>query len=46
MLTGEIEITCVAEVRQDFSFAEYGFNRENLTTMLGQHSLTEDPNSY
>ena len=34
------------EVRQDFSSAEYGFNRENLTTMLGQHSLMEDPNGY
>ena len=30
------------EARQDFSSAEYAFNRENLTTMLGQHSLTED----
>lgn len=27
---------------QDFSSAEYAFNRDNLTTMLGQHLLTED----
>ena len=27
---------------QDFSAAEYKFNRETLTTMLGQHKLTED----
>ena len=27
---------------QDFSSAEYRFNRETLTTMLGQHKLTED----
>ena len=27
---------------QDFSSAEYKFNRETLTTMLGQHKLTED----
>ena len=31
---------CDAE--QDFSSAEYKFNRETLTTMLGQHKLTED----
>lgn len=30
------------ESRQDFSSESYGFSRENLTTMLGQHSLTED----
>ena len=30
------------EVRQDFSSEGYNFNRENLTTMLGQHSLKED----
>ena len=30
------------ELRQDFSSENYGFNRENLTTMLGQHQLTED----
>ena len=34
------------EVRQDFSSKDYGFNRENLTTMLGQHSLTEDADGY
>ena len=27
---------------QDFSSADYRFNRENLTTMFGQHKLTED----
>ncbi len=27
---------------QDFSAAEYKFNRDTLTTMLGQHKLTED----
>lgn len=27
---------------QDFSSEEYKFTRENLTTMLGQHKLTED----
>ena len=27
---------------QDFSSAEYRFTRETLTTMLGQHKLTED----
>ncbi len=27
---------------QDFSSAEYKFTRETLTTMLGQHKLTED----
>ena len=27
---------------QDFSSEEYRFTRENLTTMLGQHKLTED----
>ena len=34
------------EVRQDFSSENYGFKRENLTTMLGQHSLMEDPEGY
>ena len=28
---------------QDFASYSYGFNRQNLTTMLGQHKLTEDP---
>ena len=27
---------------QDFSSAEYRFNRDNLTTMLGQYKLSED----
>ena len=27
---------------QDFSADEYKFTRETLTTMLGQHKLTED----
>ena len=27
---------------QDFSSAAYRFTRETLTTMLGQHKLTED----
>lgn len=30
---------------QDFSSAEYKFTRETLTTMLGQHKLTEDTSS-
>ena len=30
------------DAAQDFSSAEYKFNRETLTTMLGQHKLTED----
>ena len=30
------------DVKQDFSSNQYGFSRENLTTMLGQHSLMED----
>ena len=30
------------DAAQDFSSAAYKFNRENLTTMLGQHKLTED----
>ena len=30
------------EAGQDFSSTEYKFNRDNLTTMLGQHRLTED----
>ena len=30
------------DAEQDFSSAEYKFNRETLTTMLGQHKLTED----
>lgn len=29
--------------RQDFSSSEYAFTRDSLTTMLGQHRLTEDP---
>lgn len=29
--------------KQDFASRHYAFTRENLTTMLGQHSLTEDP---
>ena len=28
---------------QDFSSPAYGYTRETLTTMLGQHRLTEDP---
>ncbi len=28
---------------QDFSSDSYGFTRQALTTMLGQHSLSEDP---
>lgn len=32
------------DLAQDFSAAEYRFNRENLTTMLGQYKLTEDKN--
>ena len=28
---------------QDFSSVEYKFTRQNLTTMLGQKKLTEDP---
>jgi heptose-I-phosphate ethanolaminephosphotransferase len=31
------------DIGQDFSSAEYRFNQENLTTMLGQKKLTEDP---
>ena len=30
------------DAAQDFSSAAYKFNRDNLTTMLGQHRLTED----
>lgn len=30
------------DAAQDFSSAAYNFNRDNLTTMLGQHKLTED----
>ena len=30
------------DARQDFSSDEYNFTRETLTTMLGQHKLTED----
>ena len=29
--------------RQDFTSPDYVFTRESLTTMLGQHHLTEDP---
>ena len=32
------------DAAQDFSSAAYKFNRNNLTTMLGQHKLTEDLN--
>jgi heptose-I-phosphate ethanolaminephosphotransferase len=28
---------------QDFSSLQYRFNLQNLTTMLGQKKLTEDP---
>ncbi len=31
------------ESGQDFSSSEYRFNQQNLTTMLGQKKLTEDP---
>ena len=31
------------ESLQDFTSPDYGFTRENLTTMLGEHSLMEDP---
>ena len=30
------------EPRQDFSSPAYGFTRETLTTMFGNHALTED----
>ena len=30
------------DAAQDFTSAEYNFTRETLTTMLGQHKLTED----
>ena len=30
------------EPYQDFSSRSYAYNRENLTTMLGQRKLTED----
>lgn len=33
------------ESGQDLSSAAYAFNRDNLTTMLGQHKLTEDVNA-
>ena len=29
--------------RQDFSSGSYGFDRNNLTTMLGRYRLTDDP---
>ena len=32
------------DAAQDFSAAEYRFNRENLTTMLGQYKLSDDEN--
>lgn len=32
------------DAAQDFSAAEYKFNRENLTTMLGQYKLSDDTN--
>ena len=31
------------EAQQDFTSPDYGFTRETLTTMLGQHQLDEDP---
>lgn len=31
------------DATQDFSSKEYKFNRENLTTMLGQKKISEDP---
>ncbi len=31
------------EKTQDFSSADYGFGRDNLTTMLGSHAIAEDP---
>ena len=34
------------ETKQDFSSLNYGFGRENLTTMLGQYSLVTDPLGY
>ena len=33
------------EARQDFTSPDYSFMQENLTTMLGQHYLTEDPDA-
>lgn len=30
------------DATQDFSSSDYRFTRDNLTTMLGQHALTED----
>ncbi len=30
------------DATQDFSSAQYRFSRENLTTMLGQHKISED----
>lgn len=30
------------DVGQDFSSAQYGFNRDNLTTMLGQRKISDD----
>lgn len=31
------------EERQDFSSPNYGFTKDTLTTMMGEHKLTEDP---
>ncbi len=31
--------------RQDFSSPNYGFTKDNLTTMMGEHRLTEDPDA-
>jgi len=31
--------------RQDFSSPNYGFTKDNLTTMMGEHKLTEDPDA-
>ena len=33
------------EARQDFSSKDYGFTKDNLTTMMGEHKLTEDPDA-
>lgn len=33
------------EERQDFSSVNYGFTKDNLTTMMGERKLTEDPDA-
>ncbi|MBO6304386.1 MAG: sulfatase-like hydrolase/transferase [Selenomonadaceae bacterium] len=33
------------ESRQDFSSKDYGFTKDNLTTMMGERKLTEDPDA-